>query len=206
MNALYHSIQLTNSTISGNNAPRGGGIFNYSQNGMSLTFCTVAHNSATIAGGGIYNAIGTVDITGTIVAGNQNNDCTNYYYAGAVYPAIISDNGHNWFGDDTCDGTAQGDPLLGPLEDNGGLTSTHALLDGSGAIDAANACALATDQRGISRPQGTACDIGAFELARAAKPEIAGVPAPAMSLGGLFALITGLFGAGLWGRRQKKKN
>ncbi len=61
---------------------------------------------------------------------------------------------------------------LGSLANNGGPTQTHALLAGSDAIDAGNpatpgsggdAC-LATDQRGVARPQGATCDIGAFEL------------------------------------------
>ena len=56
------------------------------------------------------------------------------------------------------------DPMLGPLAENGGLTPTHALLAGSPAIDAAGAC-TGTDQRGVVRPQGTACDMGAFEFA-----------------------------------------
>ena len=62
--------------------------------------------------------------------------------------------------------------MLGPLQDNGGPTFTHALLAGSPAIDARNPAAPgsggnaceATDQRGVARPQGAACDIGAFEL------------------------------------------
>lgn len=56
--------------------------------------------------------------------------------------------------------------MLGPLQDNGGHTWTHALLPGSPAIDAIPniGCNVATDQRGVSRPQGTNCDIGAFEL------------------------------------------
>ena len=57
------------------------------------------------------------------------------------------------------------DPLLGPLADNGGSTLTHALLPGSPAINAilAGDCAVATDQRGMARPSGGGCDIGAFE-------------------------------------------
>lgn len=63
------------------------------------------------------------------------------------------------------------DPLLGPLQDNGGPTFTHALLAGSPAIDTGNPALLgsggsaceATDQRGVARPQGSACDIGAYE-------------------------------------------
>ena len=61
---------------------------------------------------------------------------------------------------------------LGPLQDNGGPTMTHALLPGSVAIDAipevdcvnAEGEPLTTDQRGVARPQGPACDVGAFEL------------------------------------------
>jgi len=55
--------------------------------------------------------------------------------------------------------------LLGPLQDNGGDTLTHALLPSSPAIDAGDAdnCP-ATDQRGIPRPQGAGCDIGAYEF------------------------------------------
>ncbi len=56
------------------------------------------------------------------------------------------------------------DALLGPLADNGGPTLTHMLLDGSPAIDTANPAAYpATDQRGITRPQGAGPDVGAVE-------------------------------------------
>jgi len=57
------------------------------------------------------------------------------------------------------------DPELGPLQNNGGPTYTHALLPGSPAIDAGtNVGAPRTDQRGVSRPQGASTDIGAFEF------------------------------------------
>ena len=56
------------------------------------------------------------------------------------------------------------EPLLGALADNGGPTLTHALLTGSPAIDAGNDAACpATDQRGVTRPQGAHCDIGSYE-------------------------------------------
>jgi CSLREA domain-containing protein len=55
------------------------------------------------------------------------------------------------------------DPKLGPLQDNGGLSQTHALLTGSPAIDKGSTT-LAADQRGVSRTQGAADDVGAFEL------------------------------------------
>jgi predicted outer membrane repeat protein len=57
------------------------------------------------------------------------------------------------------------DPLLGPLADNGGPQQTMALGAGSPAINAGNLTACpATDQRGIGRPQGSGCDIGAYEV------------------------------------------
>ena len=67
----------------------------------------------------------------------------------------------------SCGGTIpNANPRLGPLQNNGGPTPTHALLPGSLAIEAGtNAGCPATDQRGVSRPQGVACDIGAFESA-----------------------------------------
>jgi predicted outer membrane repeat protein len=63
------------------------------------------------------------------------------------------------------------DARLAPLANNGGPTQTHALLSGSPAIDAANPAAPGSggnacppaDQRGVARPQGPRCDIGAFE-------------------------------------------
>ena len=55
---------------------------------------------------------------------------------------------------------------LGPLRDNGGATETHALMGGSAALDAipSGNCGLDEDQRGVARPQGAECDVGAFEL------------------------------------------
>jgi hypothetical protein len=56
--------------------------------------------------------------------------------------------------------------MLGPLQDNGGPTFTQALLPGSPAIDAIPLvdCTLTEDQRGVARPNGNGCDIGAYEL------------------------------------------
>ena len=67
------------------------------------------------------------------------------------------------------------DPLLGPLQDNGGPTFTHALLSGSPAIDKGHSSGSATDQRGFTRPggqptienatiDGDGGDIGAYEV------------------------------------------
>jgi hypothetical protein len=82
----------------------------------------------------------------------------------------LSSDGHNLCSDATCGLTHAGDkqntdPMLGPLADNGRSTQTRALLAGSPAIDfrSSDCPPPATDQRGIARPQGARCDIGAFE-------------------------------------------
>ncbi len=80
----------------------------------------------------------------------------------------MSSAGHNLESRNQCKFVAAGDrvdtdPRLGPLADNGGPTLTLALLTGSPAIDAGLDCP-AVDQRGVARPQGPGCDIGAFEL------------------------------------------
>jgi hypothetical protein len=71
------------------------------------------------------------------------------------------------------DQTGVADAMLGPLAGNGGPTRTHALLAGSPAIDAGTCTdpdgdTVATDQRGVGRPEGSACDTGAFELQQTA--------------------------------------
>jgi hypothetical protein len=87
---------------------------------------------------------------------------------------IIESDGHNLDSDGSCFLTATGDlpkrnPLLGPLAFNGGPTETEALLAGSPAIDAgaADGCPQ-YDQRGVVRPQGAGCDIGAYERVQGA--------------------------------------
>jgi hypothetical protein len=79
---------------------------------------------------------------------------------------------------DTTDNFLVANAMVAPtLALNGGLTRTHALLAGSPAINAGASC-LATDQRGISRPQGAACDIGAYEAVAPPPPPSQGLPDP----------------------------
>ncbi|MGH7885371.1 MAG: IPTL-CTERM sorting domain-containing protein, partial [Thermodesulfobacteriota bacterium] len=169
---------ITNSTISGNTATgNGGGIFNYGI--ATITNSTISGNAATGNGGGIYNDGNfALTITNTIVANSANGgDCQN--------DGTIDDGGNNLIEDpaNSCglnngvNGNIVGvDPILGVLQNNGGLTPTQALVLGSSAIDTGNDTVCNTppvngaDQRGISRPQngdnsGAAnCDIGAFEF------------------------------------------
>lgn len=119
-------------------------------------------------GGGIYvnSSTSAHDITlqNSIVASSTGGNC-----AGSTASAIAN-GGHNLsFPDTTCRAAVNADPKLGPLQDNGGPTATMALEAGSAAINqvpSKGAGCPSTDQRGVHRPQGPACDIGAFEFAR----------------------------------------
>ena len=160
----YATLSLVSTTISGNEAPLGGGVQNLGEGQMTATNSTIAFNEGG-GEGGLRNTGGDATITNTIIAGNSGDQCLQ------ASGGSLTSNGHNLAGDDTCDLTGPGDlsnianPMLGPLADNGGPTQTHALLPGSPAIDAGSPdCPPpATDQRGVARPQGPACDIGAFE-------------------------------------------
>ncbi len=161
------TVSASNSTFTGNSAVVSvggtGGAFYVKTGGLDLTNSTVAANSATLTGG-IFNSSGTVTLKNTIVANNV--------VAGNCSGGIIN-GGNNIDDGATCGwGTTNGsmsnaNPLLGPLANNGGATKTMALLPGSPAIDgvtfnAPNGCP-STDQRGIARPIGARCDIGAYE-------------------------------------------
>src|SRR5215213_10115112 len=151
------TLEVNSSTISGNRAGTdNGGIGNASAGTLTVNNSTISGNSANNNGGGIGNG-STATLNNTIVANNEGGNC-------AGLP--VTDDGGNleWPGND-CGFALSADPLLGPLADNGGPTQTHALQPDSPAIDAAVECPPpATDQRGVSRPQGDACDIGSFEL------------------------------------------
>jgi hypothetical protein len=209
-----YTMTLINTTVSGNSATDlGGGLYN--QAAMTLINSTVSGNSSTYAGGGLYNnsfSNGTLTLLNTTVSSNSAPDVGGLYNAtGRVTlsnsivadslqegscgvrsgsPSIVSQ-GYNLDSDGSCQLTASTDlpgvdPRLGPLQNNGGPTFTHALLPGSPALDTipwgANGCGttLISDQRWRARPQpaGGACDIGAYEV------EVAG-----QALGGW---ITGL--------------
>jgi CSLREA domain-containing protein len=157
-------VTVSNSTLSGNVATStGGGI--YTNSPVTLINSTLSGNLATDGGAGIYNdSAGVVTIRNSLVANSAGSDCAGGgSWSTGGYP--------NLNGDGSCPGfTITTDPLLGPLQDNGGPTWTHALLAGSPALDTADDVVCATppvngvDQRGVSRSQGLACDIGAFEL------------------------------------------
>jgi hypothetical protein len=99
--------------------------------------------------------------TNSIIANNGEQDCIVGDRGRSMrgYGLMIL-NLNNLIERGDCPSRFLGDPLLGPLADNGGKTQTHALLPRSPVIDEVE-CSLATDQRGEPR-QGD-CDLGAFE-------------------------------------------
>lgn len=177
---------LTNTTVSGNSANNGGGVYIAGGSGsVTLSASTVTKNTAATDGGGVYYA-GPATVVGfdnTILAANSDGGADSPDCRTAA-GSLVS-NGNNVIGIDAgCTfGATGGDqvgttltpvsPKLGPLVSNGGPTRTHAVLTGSPAFDAGNpgtpgdptvsgACP-ALDQRGQGRPSGTKCDVGAFE-------------------------------------------
>ncbi len=194
------SLTLVNSTLSGNSALNsGGGIA--SSGSLTLSSSTLTLNTADRDndglgdGGGVFVGGGTASIQNTILAGNWDTPANAGL--GSIQPdgsGLFSDGGNNLIGDATGSlgfsvstlvgsSTAAIDPLLGPLQGNGGSTPTQALLVGSAAINAGNPALLPPDssdldgdgdisepvpfdQRGsgFSRVGGSSLDIGAFEL------------------------------------------
>jgi len=156
-------VQVTNSTISGNSAGEGGGGYGggISANSLTVVNSTVSGNSAATCGGVCG---GTVEIGNTILnanaSGNIDGTVTSHGYN------ISSDDGGGLL-------TGPGDqintdPLLGPLQDNGGLTLTHMPLTGSPAIDMGDPNFTPPpfrDQRGpcFHRVFGRRIDVGSVE-------------------------------------------
>jgi predicted outer membrane repeat protein len=150
-------MSIANSTLHDNSALAGGGIVNYLGT-LTVSNSTLFGNSASFESGGIGNAPGsTMHLKNTIIAGSPSGgDCIN--------DGILATNINNLIEDGTCSPLISGDPLLDPLVDNGGPTETMIPLAGSPAIDAGDdATCEATDQRGVARPQGVHCDVGALE-------------------------------------------
>lgn len=175
INIIGGETSLINSTISGNvvnqriadgrYASKGGGIA-VEKGSLSIYNSTINANQAfgvaadlAPLAGGIYTESLTSlpKLVNTVVANSSAGDCNR----------DINNINNNWFEDNSCSGSAFGDPLLGPLQDNGGPTLTHAPLVNSGLIDAGllSACqtlAESMDQR--NEPRGdTSCFIGSVE-------------------------------------------
>jgi hypothetical protein len=167
---------LINITFSANSAADtagfGGGMYNNASSPSlrNVTFSGNSGSSFTGGGGGIYNNSSNPEIRSTIFWGNTAPIGTQIYNSNST--PVVSD---SVVQDGYAGGTniITGNPNLGALGNYGGFTQTIPLLPGSSAIDAlangTNGCGttILTDQRGVARPQGDLCDIGAYEFAPA---------------------------------------
>lgn len=177
---------ISNSTISGNtvwSADGGGrtaGVTNYGGT-LDVVFSTISGNTSeqvpaisglSTWGRSAYDSA-TTHLRGSIIeapippGGGMFWGC----YTDAPTNGSLWDLGYNIESPGSSCALWQGtssttDPVLGPLQDNGGLTETHAPSADSPAIDGVPVadCAQIVDQRGAGRPQGKDCDIGAVEV------------------------------------------
>ncbi len=170
-------LKLTNSTLSGNYAHgNGGGLWHWSvypSETAVLNAVTIVSNSVdnSYVGGGLYVYPASVlSASNILIADNARlagtpTDCSGQFIS-LGYNLIQTTTG--CIITSTLTGVISNtDPLIGPLQDNGGSTWTHALLFGSPAIDHGDpANCLPIDQRGAIRPIGAGCDIGAYEAPR----------------------------------------
>lgn len=152
-------LTVRNSTFAGNhvNGGPGGGIFAQGAT-LALHHNTFGDNTATLAGTAIATVgATTLDFTHNLLTASGGLDA-------CVTDATTTLNadGPNHVEDGTCGASQSGDPLLLAVTQNG-ATNHFEPQNGSLVIDAATGTCLATDQRGIARPQGNACDLGSIE-------------------------------------------
>jgi len=201
--AVATDVEIGYSLFAGNTAGRGGGLYIFGASDNLFVFdSTFSGNHALSIAGGIYakerplriaNSTITLntawfdfgagvylgadaDIQSTIIAGNTSSNGSPPSDLGGNDGVVTVTGANNLVMDSTLAlpaGTITTDPLLGPLQDNGGRTWTHALLPGSPAIDHGNningfdidqrVYDETVTQRGYERRAGAATDIGAFE-------------------------------------------
>lgn len=161
-------VTVVNSTFYENVAAGGGGIY-MRGTGLTITNATFTQNRAD-TGGALWNFAGTTKVKNTIFndSRNTNNSSSSLNCDG---PSVTSE-GRNIISDNSCvPNPSNVNDLLGTdpkleqfINDNGGPTRTFLLLPDSPALDYARDCP-ATDQRGVARPVGANCDVGAVEYA-----------------------------------------
>ncbi len=159
------ALHIENSTFSGNEARLGGGLSSFGAE-VTLAHTTWAYNSASETGGAVHleGWNGTIKLRNTLMAGSrEGGDCNS-----GLNPASITENVASFIQDGSCSPMLAGDPML---DEAAGSPAYFPLRAGSAAIDRADdRYCLADDQSGTARPQGAACEIGAYEVPAATEP------------------------------------
>jgi hypothetical protein len=204
LNMISGQSTIRNATFFGNVAGTRGGGLQVDSGSVSVEFSTFSHNQANdpmsaSAGGAIQASGGSISVVRSILANSIRNsgsgqDCDQ------LSPGTVSITNSLVENNSDCTGsiTSTADPGLGALANNGGPTSTMAITSASPAYNAALSCgSVTTDQRGVTRPQNAACDLGAFELEEVVDPgpTFADVPESYWA----FSFIERLYGAGITG-------
>lgn len=159
-------VDVVASTLHANGAgTRGGAAAMSAGGGLTLRDATVTDNTAPVGAALGWAGAGWASIGTSALAGPPGSTLC------ALAGTTPTSAGGSWADDASCQltgthDTVGTDPLLGPLEDNGGPTATRRPLDASPLIDLGMGlpCASTVDQRGEPRPMGPACDAGAVEL------------------------------------------
>ncbi len=155
------SLSVVNSTFTGNTADYGGAISSAAVS-TSIVNCTIVGNT-TAAGGALTQYVNSAVLTNTILSGNANAGPSNFSPFPGTSGSIDSASSNNLI--DVPLATLR----LGTFADNGGPTRTFLPLPGSPAINGGvSVNGITADQRGVTRPQGSAPDIGAVERAATA--------------------------------------
>jgi len=176
--ANYGGMTLDNVTISGNDAY---GIYSYGTGTLEILFSTITNNLPYQIQGSVFQVL----ISNSIISGDPEWDTCRggAFVSGGFnieYASPDIDPGANCNFTESSDLVGV-DPLLLPLSDYDGVTlPIHALDPASPAIDSADPSDCSgTDQRGVARPQGAACDRGAYEWAQEISlPELPVATAP----------------------------
>src|SRR3989440_354527 len=179
--ANFGTMTVSNSTLYNNSAGSGGGGGVQNTGSISIVQSTIAANSSPFGANLHYfNGQPTASVTALamsiVTAGVTGANCST-----TTGGPVIVDTGSTLDSGPSCGFSTSNhslnstDPMLGPLASNGGPTQTRALTSGSPAINVIPTsfagCNGSTDQRGVSRPQGAGCDIGAFETDNGTTPD-----------------------------------
>ena len=166
LGSVAGTMSITNSTFAGNSAPTNGSAVVLNASSLTMAFCTVTGSTGSAA---LHILNGAWSIKASIIAGNARGDLSPFgHYESGDYNILASVSGASFSG---MLGDVVGEAVaLDPVSGYGGPTPTVRLPAGSLAVDAIPAadCAsyagpLAADQRGLPRPAGGRCDVGAFE-------------------------------------------